>query len=154
MTVTITPAGPAAASVLAALHAAAFDAPWDAHWSAESFAGMLASGHQAAIAGMQADVPVGFVQWRTVAGEAEIISIGVLPQARGSGIGRTLLAHAVTACRAAGAGEILLEVAALNINALQMYTAAGFQLVGRRRDYYIAKNSAQKCDALIMTRRL
>lgn len=79
---------------------------------------------------------VGFVLARLVAGEAEILSIAVAPQARGTGLGKLLLAQLVGHLRQLHAGAILLEVDLDNAPALALYRQAGFRSVGSRPGYY------------------
>ncbi|WP_307781329.1 GNAT family N-acetyltransferase [Agilicoccus flavus] len=72
-----------------------------------------------------------------LAGEvADVMTIAVVPAARGAGHGRTLLAALEDAARAAGARHVLLEVQADNAAALGLYAARGFVEISRRRRYY------------------
>lgn len=82
------------------------------------------------------------------ADEAELATIAVDEPARRSGVGRGLLAAALTECRARGSRKIFLEVRASNLAAQGMYLAAGFLPVGRRRAYY----SLPTEDAVLMMR--
>ena len=79
---------------------------------------------------------LGFTICRNAAGEAEILTIGVLDRARQSGLGRSLLAAACDEASKHGAVEIFLDVDAQNAPALALYSAAGFQKVGERAKYY------------------
>ncbi len=79
---------------------------------------------------------VGYVILRNAADEAEILSIGVVPVARGAGVGRALLDAAIADAASAGAAVMFLEVGEDNAPARAMYAAAGFVPVGRRPDYY------------------
>jgi ribosomal-protein-alanine N-acetyltransferase len=125
------PAEDADLPTLARLHAAGFDYPW----SARQIAGLLGTRGAAALIAERAGRPVGFVLWRCVAGEAELITIAVARTVRRHGIGTALL-HAV-ADRAGGeARELFLEVATDNIAATRLYERAGFTEYGQRRDYY------------------
>lgn len=126
-------AGPTHAEVLAGLQQACF--PEDP-WSAAAIRGMQEQPGTAGLIGMESGEPVGFVLFRTVAEDAEILAIGVLPEARRSGLGRRLLDHAVAAAGAAGATAVFLEVAEDNAAARWLYSSAGFVQVGRRPDYY------------------
>jgi ribosomal-protein-alanine N-acetyltransferase len=80
--------------------------------------------------------PLGFVLLRAIAGEAEIISIGVRPEARRAGIGHRLMDTALAAAAAGGAEHLFLEVAADNWQALGLYLSYDFTEVGRRPNYY------------------
>jgi [ribosomal protein S18]-alanine N-acetyltransferase len=119
-------------ALLAGLHAVCFEERWDA----AALASLLAMpGALAFLAAAEAE-PLGFVLLRRAAEEAEIISIGVRPEARRSGIGRQLLAAAEAAARDGGAARLFLEVAADNFQALALYSTNGFTEVGKRPNYY------------------
>jgi len=131
------------APALAALHAAAF--PPAQAWGPDSIALMLA-------------MPGGFGLWREATGfvlarraadEAEILTFGVVPEARRRGHGAALLRGAMAVARARGAGAMFLEAAAGNAPALALYAREGFAEVGRRRRYY-----ADGGDAVVMRRGL
>lgn len=93
----------------------------------------------------------GFVMARCVAGEAEIVGIGVTRLRRRSGIGGALLEDAIGRAVALGAEAVFLEVAEDNAAAIALYRAAGFAPVGRRPGYYRRK-SCRPVAALIMRR--
>ena len=132
----IRPTGPFDLTLLAELHAACFAERWDAPALASLLAmpgalAFLASGPIG-----RDEEPLGFVLLRAIAGEAEIISIGVRPEARRRGIGRRLLEAALAAAAAGGAERLFLEVAADNYQALGLYLSHDFTEVGRRPNYY------------------
>ncbi len=133
------PAGPATAEAMATIHAAAFP-PGEA-WNAAAFAAQLA------LPGVfgRLDPRGGLVLARAAGGEAEILTLAVLPAARRTGLGRALMAAAAAEAARRGAGELFLEVAAGNVAARALYAAAGFATVGRRRRYY-----ADGQDALVL----
>ena len=116
-------------AILARLHGICFA---DA-WSETPLAELLAS---PGVFGILADGGEGFVLARAVAGEAEILSIGVVPAHRRKGIGRELLSAAAVEAGRRGAERLFLEVASDNESALSLYRQAGFVKVGRRAGYY------------------
>jgi len=69
-------------------------------------------------------------------GEAEILTLAVVPQARGQGLGRALLHAAIAQSEALGAEAVFLEVGADNPHALALYAGLGFAKVGLRNAYY------------------
>lgn len=79
--------------------------------------------------------PLGFSIARVVADEAELLLLAVRADARRRGIGTALLGAFRDGARARGAARLHLEMRDGNA-AIAMYNAAGFQQVGRRRDYY------------------
>ncbi|AWK86127.1 GNAT family N-acetyltransferase [Azospirillum thermophilum] len=131
--VTLQPAGPLEAGVIAALQRACFpDDPWDAA-SIATLAGPPGGFAVLALAGEQ---PVGFVLARVAAEDAEILAIGVLPEARGGGLGRRLVEAAMEGAGRLGATALFLEVAEDNDAARALYKTCGFYSVGRRPGYY------------------
>ena len=147
----LAPMPPTAAETAAALHESlGFTEIWDR----SAFAALLAMpGTAGNFAISSADAsPVGQVLWRVVAGEAEILTIGVLPALRLAGIGRLLLEGALTAMRQGGAERAFLEVAATNQAANALYLSFGFERVGWRPAYY--KTPSGNIDAAILEKRL
>jgi ribosomal-protein-alanine N-acetyltransferase len=133
-------AGPAHPFALAAIHEAAFP-PGEA-WSVTMFAAQLGL---PGVLGLL-DEAGGMVLIRVAADEAEILTIGVAPEARRSGLGERLLAAAAAAAQDSGAAKLFLEVSARNAPARALYAKAGFSQIGRRRRYY-----ADGADALVMS---
>ncbi len=132
---------------LARLHARAFTGV-PRPWSTAEFATLLAS------PGVQlVDAGSGFAVIRTAAGEAELLTLAVAPEARRRGHGRALLARAEARAAAAGAAEMFLEVAADNAAARALYAAAGYAEAGLRRGYYSASGGAA-ADALVLRKAL
>jgi [ribosomal protein S18]-alanine N-acetyltransferase len=68
--------------------------------------------------------------------DAEILTIGVAPQARRRGLARTLIGDVARRARQKGARRVLLEVAADNEPAIALYVSSGFILLGERPRYY------------------
>lgn len=137
--------------IIAALHAACFEDPW----TSESISGLLATpgtaGWIASVAdGEGQEEPVGFLLVRAAAGEAEILSIGVVPAARGQRVASRLIDAAVEQLQASA---LFLDVAADNRAALKLYEREGFEVVGRRQAYY-KRASGQQVDSLTMKRLL
>ena len=77
-----------------------------------------------------------FVVWRTIADEAEIISIGVTPLARRTGTASALLQLVENDVKNMGGKTIFLEVDTSNIPALELYKKSGFFNAGTRPHYY------------------
>lgn len=93
--------------------------------------------------------PAGFLIGRTIADEAELLTLAVSPQARRQGIGRGLLAEFHDMARQRGATEAFLEVASDNAPARALYLGRGWAEAGQRRNYY-----APGIDAILMRRAL
>jgi len=94
------------------------------------------------------DSVVGFSLSRTVADEAELLLIAVLPDEQRRGVGALLLDDFLDRAREKGASRVHLEVRDGN-PAIGMYRTAGFSPVGRRRNYYHAR-SGKRYDAITL----
>ena len=67
----------------------------------------------------------------------EVIYLGLVPEARGRGLGSALLAHGMTLAAQRPEPNIALAVDARNSPALALYTHAGFCAL-RRREAFVA----------------
>lgn len=148
--VEIVPAGPAHAGVMAALHALAFADPAlsGPAWDMPAFAGFLATPGITGFILMEDGVPRALSLWRQVLDEAELLTIGTDPAARGRGLGAMLLLHGLTHLKQNGVARIFLEVAVTNTAAQSLYASSGFTNAGRRRGYY--QHAGQSIDANVM----
>ena len=136
--VAIEPVGPKAAATVAALHAASFAAPWSPTECEALLADPRVLGLLAVERGWLRLRPIGFVLARAAGGEAEILSIGVAPEARRRGVGGRLMRDVISRLPAYGAAALFLEVDEGNDAALGLYATLGFRQVGRRESYYRA----------------
>ncbi len=120
----------------------------DEQWSAAMFWNELANGNHY-LAAFDAQDLVGY-GGLAVTGPAEawINNIAVKRDHHCRGIGRRLLEALLERARGSGARSVLLEVAADNKPAQNLYDAYGFTVVGLRRHYYQPSNT----DALVMRR--
>jgi ribosomal-protein-alanine N-acetyltransferase len=139
----ITRAGPLHATVLSSIHARAF--PADEFWDERIIAGQLS---QPNIFGL-IDPRGGMLLGRVAADEAEVLTIGVVPERRQQGVGGGLLTFAAKEARQRGAVRLFLEVSTRNPAARGLYQQMGFQQIGRRRGYY-----ADGSDALVLSKGL
>lgn len=90
---------------------------------------------------------VGFIAARLTADELHINNVAVRETHRRRGIGGALLAAALEQARQRGARKAFLEVRAGNASAQALYARCGFEVLGRRANYY----SQPAEDALVMT---
>lgn len=129
------------AAEAARIHAAAF--PPAERWGEDAIALLLG------LPGSYAHhIPdIGFVLARVAADEAEILTLAVVPEARGQGHGAVLLMTAMAGAVARGARSMFLEVSMANVPARKLYAGGGFAEVGRRPRYY-----ADGSDALVLRR--
>jgi ribosomal-protein-alanine N-acetyltransferase len=88
----------------------------------------------------------GFAAFHRAFDEAEVLNLAVDPVHRRKGIARALLTAGIEILRAHEVERIFLEVRASNQAAIDFYSASGFRLQRKRRDYY--NNPAE--DALVL----
>jgi len=81
---------------------------------------------------------------------ADIIAIGTHRDWQRRGFGRIMLEHLIGVTERQHVEKILLEVAADNMPARQLYGSCGFVEIGCRKNYY--KRGETRCDAVIMAR--
>jgi mycothiol synthase len=78
---------------------------------------------------------VGFVVGGAEGADAWIVQVGVVPTARGTGLGSGLTAEALRRMRADGYRSALLDVNVNNPGAGRVYDSLGFARIGRRARY-------------------
>ena len=93
---------------------------------------------------------VGFICFRVVSDEAEVLNLAVSPSARRGGVASSLLADAIRTSRQRGGHRMFLEVRDTNQAAIRFYERHGFRLTARRHGYY----SSPLADALVLARGL
>ena len=111
-------------------------------WSASDFADLKKSGCEIIVS------QNGFIVWRTVADECEIITIGVAPDARRNGVGSAMLAIIEKNIKNQGVKKIFLEVASTNVAGKKLYENNGYKTIGIRPKYY------DGIDAILMAKDL
>lgn len=116
-------------------------------WSGSLFLSEMSQrGTRSYIVGkLQGDV-VGYCGMMFTGPESHITNIGVDPRVQGHKVGTRLLLTQISEAIAQGAETVSLEVRVSNTIAQNLYQKFGFQVVGRRKGYYIETNE----DALVM----
>ncbi|HEY6047993.1 MAG TPA: GNAT family N-acetyltransferase [Sphingomicrobium sp.] len=127
---------------------AAFGRKFGEAWTRSQLSGILPMGGVSLMLAREDGVAIGFSLFRTVADESELLLIAVLPGHHRRGIGRRLLDHFLDDARDAGVKRVHLEVRDGN-PAVEMYRLAGFSPVGRRRNYYHARDG-KRYDAITL----
>lgn len=91
---------------------------------------------------------VGHAVMQYVADEAHLLNIVVASDCQGRGLGRQLLEFVLAQATQRQCRECFLELRASNHAAYHLYENAGFNELGRRRDYYPAASGHE--DAILM----
>ena len=88
------------------------------------------------IAADESGAPIGYGGGKVGGDQADVMTLGVAPQARGRGVGRAILDALLDWARQAGAAEIFLDVRPSNEGAIALYNSRGFVEIGRRPRYF------------------
>jgi ribosomal protein S18 acetylase RimI-like enzyme len=83
--------------------------------------------------------PAGVVLLNHLEGRGEIAYLGVVPEARGRGVGRALVERAIQDAAEMGLPLVGLAVDTSNAPAVRLYAAAGFREIRRRLAWFIPK---------------
>lgn len=137
-------------SLVSALHGACFEDGW----RPQTFLDLIQGGGVFGLLALDwRDRPLGFALTRLTVGEGEILTIGVLREARQQGVGKLLLSGLCARLAVLGCHVLFLEVAETNNPAQRLYESFGFRQVGRRKDYYTHLDGSREA-ALVMRRDL
>lgn len=120
-----------------------------APWTSGNFRDAIAAGY-CTRAGEREGRIVAFGVLMLAPGEAQVLNLSVVPDARRCGLGRALLRQFVEFAVRAGAEQCFLEVRVSNAPALALYASEGFVPVARRDDYYPATATTPREDALVL----
>jgi [ribosomal protein S18]-alanine N-acetyltransferase len=123
--------------------------PGASRWSAPDLLDLAQRGIRIWVAEQDGQI-VGACAARTVTDEVEVLNLAIAPSWRRRGIGRELMADALSSANQAGATHAFLEVRESNSEAQAFYLALGFIEIGRRRAYY--RDPPE--DALVLSRPL
>lgn len=116
-------------------------------WTAGIFSDCLRSGYACWLLEDERGL-LGYGVLSVAAGEAHLLNLCIGPQSQGQGLGAYLLRKMVELARWHHAQRVFLEVRPSNPAALALYERAGFNEIGRRPNYYPARNGRE--DALVL----
>lgn len=128
---------------VAALEAHIHAAPW----TAGNFRDALSAGYSARVGESEGRI-VAYGVLMLAPGEAQLLNLSVVHDARREGLGMVLLEQFIDDARRLGADQVFLEVRVSNAPAIALYERAGFTRVGRRNGYYPGAPVLE--DALVM----
>ncbi len=120
------------AALLADLHARSFEKGW----SANDVSKLMENPAVFAVVSQEHDTPHGFAMAWVAAGDSELLTVAIVPEARRRRLGQKLVEATAAAAAARGAASMHLEVAEDNAGARALYEKLGFAQTGRRPGYY------------------
>ncbi len=131
---------------VAALEAQIHAAPW----TQRNFRDAIAAGYSAWVGEREGRV-VAYGVLMLAPGEAQILNVSVVPDARRQGLGRALLRRFVADAQRLGAEQVFLEVRVSNAAAIALYRSESFVPVARRKEYYPTRTPDEvREDAIVM----
>lgn len=130
---------------VAALEAQIHAAPW----TAGNFRDAIGAGYSAIVGEREGRI-VAFGVMMMAPGEAQLLNLSVVPDARREGLGRALLHRFIAIAARSGAAQLFLEVRVGNAGAIALYRDEGFVPVARRSRYYPPSPDGHREDALVM----
>lgn len=77
--------------------------------------------------------------------EADVLTVGVVPEQRGKGVARQLMALVTEWANQQGSTAMMLEVKVDNLEAIGLYESLGYSKLNTRKDYF-----GPGLDALVM----
>ena len=128
---------------MAVMHSA-FDVHFGEAWSSAQLGATLATPGCWGRLAMVGASAAGFTLCRSAGAEVELLLIAVNPALRRQGTGQRLLMRAQEDALTRGATVLFLEVREDNHAAKYLYDRGGFLQVGRRPDYYAAKDGSRR----------
>ncbi len=121
-------------------------------WTVSQCAGLMAMPGVWLTIAHDPDGIAGFALARIAADEAELLLLAVGRRAQRRGVGRVLVGRFDAIARARGAARVHLEVRDGN-HAVNLYRKSGFELAGRRPNYYEGPDG-ESFDALTFAKRI
>lgn len=119
-------------------------------WSENSISGELNSRLSYWLVAMEDGALLGYIGSQSVLGESDMMNVAVHPDHRRRGIAQALILQLMQDLKARDNVNLSLEVRASNVPAITLYEKLGFEVAGRRPNYY----RHPKEDALIMKKAL
>ncbi len=124
-----------------AIEQVSFPAPWTKGMFLE-----ILSGGLGALVLERNEKIAGYIIFYMAATEGHVMNVAVDPQVRRKHLATELLARTFELLREKGITECYLEVREGNVGAQQLYADFGFEVIGRRKKYYVETGE----DALVM----
>lgn len=130
---------------IVAIETRAYEFPW----SEANFIDSLRAGYIGLVAQSAAMEVIGYAVLMSAVDDLHILNLCVAPASQGRGIGQRLLQEIRRVALERTIHSVLLEVRPSNTHAIRLYERFGFAEIGRRRNYYPARNRGRE-DAIVM----
>jgi ribosomal-protein-alanine N-acetyltransferase len=131
------------------IEASASPTPWSKIMFAEEMGNRLAHCFVMKTEDGSKQPVIGFICFRDMPEESELLNIGVHPDYRQLGIGKKLMQFYIDFSHQRGIRTFYLEVNSSNTSAIHLYQSLSYQSAGMRKKFYQGK-----FDALLMTKKV
>jgi ribosomal-protein-alanine N-acetyltransferase len=118
-------------------------------WSEGNFVDSLNAGYLGLVIEEVPGMVAGYAILMPAVDDMHILNLCVMPALQGRGAGRRLLAEIRRVTLERSIHAVLLEVRPSNTHAIRLYERFGFAQIGRRKNYYPARNRGRE-DAIVM----
>ncbi|GAA4651847.1 ribosomal protein S18-alanine N-acetyltransferase [Kistimonas scapharcae] len=118
-------------------------------WSIGNLRDCITSGYHCQVLEQDGDI-VAFGVISAAIGESHLLNLVVSPNHQRQGLGQRLLNQLLKAAVTLDAEVMFLEVRASNQGAITLYLENGFSEIGRRKDYYPAKQGREEAIVMVM----
>ncbi len=135
--------------VLAAIHGEAFRPMDERPWGEADLRELAAMPGASLKLALYEHQPAGFILYRAVADEAELITVALFANFQGKGIAHQLMKAMISHLKDMNVAKIFLEVREDNHRAIGLYHRFGFKNVGIRSGYYQTQ-SGKRFNALCL----
>ena len=135
---------------LVSIYDSAFNKFYFRNWSFKDFKDLINTGSHVFYC-ICDNIIVGFTIVRFAQDPGEIITIAIESSYQKKQIGKSLINYIIN--RPEFKGYLMLEVAIININAINFYKKFGFKQIGYRKNYYLVfkgNKVVEKIDAIVM----
>ncbi len=117
-------------------------------WTRGNFRDSLAAGHSAWTLRSDVGALIAYAVVMIALDDAHLLNLSVARERQRRGHGWRMLDWMASVARDHGARSMLLEVRPSNLTGQRLYSSYGFEVIGRRRDYYPAIGGRE--DAIVM----
>jgi len=131
-------------SMVVAIEQCAYEFPWNEG----IFRDCLRAGYECWVLFSNTNELLGYGILSIAASEAHVLNVCIALEFQGEGYGKQLMKRLIDVARWHQAQRIFLEVRPSNDRAIGLYHDLGFNEIGRRLNYYPAKNGRE--DAIVM----
>lgn len=135
-------------SKVLAIEAVSSSTPWSERMFLDELSHPFASCYVLEKGSSRGEV-LGYICFRILGKESEVLKLSVSPSSRRCGLGRRLMEFYLGCSVAQGVERSYLEVCPSNEGALQLYRSLSYEVAGRRKGFYLGR-----FDALTMVKKL